>query len=135
MSWHGEMVDLLGYDPDEPVPTFPSSAPPAAQDSLDWRIAADGLAPGKLVAASDGPVAVARMHDGRLFVLADRCPHDGGRISDGFIEAGLVVCARHGRSFTPEELVSCMGGTAVPACNESSNGLQPSSSGCAGGDQ
>jgi nitrite reductase/ring-hydroxylating ferredoxin subunit len=24
------------------------------------------------------------------------CPHDGGRISDGFVDGERLVCARHG---------------------------------------
>lgn len=41
-------------------------------------------------------VAVVRTASGRVFVLPDRCPHDGGTISDGFVEGEHVVCARHG---------------------------------------
>jgi phenylpropionate dioxygenase-like ring-hydroxylating dioxygenase large terminal subunit len=49
-------------------------------------------------AARDGyrPVAVARLASGRLVVVDDRCPHDGGRISDGFVDGEHIVCARHG---------------------------------------
>ena len=42
-----------------------------------------------------GPVAVARLGSGRLVVVEDECPHDGGRISDGFVEGERLVCARH----------------------------------------
>lgn len=42
------------------------------------------------------PVAVIRTESGRVYVLPDRCPHDGGPISDGFVEGEQVVCARHG---------------------------------------
>jgi nitrite reductase/ring-hydroxylating ferredoxin subunit len=41
-------------------------------------------------------VAVVRTASGRIHVLPDRCPHDGGTISDGHVEGELVVCARHG---------------------------------------
>lgn len=56
------------------------------------------LAAGQLVAAHDGGrrVAVARLASGRLVVVADECPHDGGRISDGFVDGDRLVCARHG---------------------------------------
>jgi nitrite reductase/ring-hydroxylating ferredoxin subunit len=64
---------------------------------------------GQVMAARDsspgGPgaheVAVCVMEDGRAFVLPDRCPHDGGLLSDGFVEAGRLVCARHGWEFDP----------------------------------
>ena len=38
----------------------------------------------------------ARLASGRLVVVADECPHDGGRISDGFVDGDRLVCARHG---------------------------------------
>jgi nitrite reductase/ring-hydroxylating ferredoxin subunit len=44
-------------------------------------------------------VAVGRLADGRPIVVADRCPHDGGPLSDGFLEADRLVCARHGWEF------------------------------------
>jgi nitrite reductase/ring-hydroxylating ferredoxin subunit len=59
---------------------------------------AAGLAVAEVAAARHGeePVAVVRTATGRLYVLPDRCPHDGGPISDGFVEGEHVVCARHG---------------------------------------
>jgi phenylpropionate dioxygenase-like ring-hydroxylating dioxygenase large terminal subunit len=87
------ILDELGYDP------------------ADGRVALEGLAAadvpvGAVIAARDGarPVAVARLGSGRLVVVADECPHDGGRISDGFVEGDRLVCARHGW-----ELVACAG--------------------------
>lgn len=87
----GALVDELGYDPD------------------DGRVplAEVGFVPlGAVVAARDGarPVAVARLYSGELVVVDDECPHDGGRISDGYIEGDRLVCARHGW-----ELVACNG--------------------------
>jgi nitrite reductase/ring-hydroxylating ferredoxin subunit len=76
-----QLLDELGYDPSVP----------------DVREL--GLVPvGAIVRARDGarPVAVARLGSGRLVVVDDRCPHDGGRISDGFVEGDRLVCARHG---------------------------------------
>lgn len=88
-SIEAQIVDELGYDPD------------------DGRVPVEelGFVPvGALVAARDGarPVAVARLESGRLVVVDDVCPHDGGRISDGFVEGERLVCARHGW-----ELVAC----------------------------
>ncbi len=87
------LLDELGYDPD------------------DGRAQLHELAPGDVpvgavVAARDGAraVAVARLGSGALVVVEDVCPHDGGRISDGFVEGERIVCARHGW-----ELVACNG--------------------------
>jgi nitrite reductase/ring-hydroxylating ferredoxin subunit len=44
-------------------------------------------------------VAVGRLSDGRSVVVADRCPHDGGPLSDGFLDQDRLVCARHGWEF------------------------------------
>jgi nitrite reductase/ring-hydroxylating ferredoxin subunit len=46
-------------------------------------------------------VAVGRLEDGSVFAMPDRCPHDGGLLSDGFVEAGRLVCGRHGWEFDP----------------------------------
>jgi len=78
-----QLLDELGYDPD------------------DGRRAIEELgvlAIGDLVAARDGvrEVAVARLGSGLLVVVDDECPHDGGRISDGFVDGERLVCARHG---------------------------------------
>ena len=90
-SVRAQIVDELGYDPD------------------DGRVAVEDLdfVPiGAVVAARDGarPIAVARLASGALVVVEDVCPHDGGRISDGYVEGDRLVCARHGW-----ELVACEG--------------------------
>ena len=61
------------------------------------------LAPGEVAAARAGTmdVAVGRLCDGRLTVIPDRCPHDGGPISDGFLDGDRLVCARHGWEIDP----------------------------------
>lgn len=78
-----QLLDELGYDPDDGVP--------------DVAEVGD-VAVGEVVRARDGatPVAVARLGSGRLVVVVDECPHDGGRISDGFVDGDRLVCARHG---------------------------------------
>ncbi len=77
-----QILDVLGYDPDDGLPQA---------DAIDVPI-------GAIVRARDGarPVAVARLDSGRLVVVDDRCPHDGGRISDGWVEGERIICARHG---------------------------------------
>ena len=83
-----QLLDELGYDP------------------ADGRVALEELGEvriGEVIAARDGarPVAVARLGSGRLVVVADECPHDGGRISDGFVDGERLVCARHGWELEP----------------------------------
>ena len=60
-------------------------------------------APGQVIAAQHRGqrVAVALLADGRAFAVADRCPHDGGLLSDGFLEGDRLVCARHGWEIDP----------------------------------
>jgi nitrite reductase/ring-hydroxylating ferredoxin subunit len=91
-SLHARVCDLLGYDPDAPI----EARPPVAE-------ALRRCPAGQVMAARDGAieVAVCRLADGRAFALLDRCPHDGGRLSDGFVEAGRLVCSRHGWEFDP----------------------------------
>jgi nitrite reductase/ring-hydroxylating ferredoxin subunit len=50
----------------------------------------------------DVPVAVVHTDDGALRVLADRCSHEGGPLSQGRIEDGCLVCPWHGSSFRLE---------------------------------
>jgi phenylpropionate dioxygenase-like ring-hydroxylating dioxygenase large terminal subunit len=89
-----QLLDELGYDPDDGR---------AQLCDLDLRI---DVPVGALVAARDGAraVAVARLGSGAVIVVDDVCPHDGGRISDGFVDGERIVCARHGW-----ELVACNG--------------------------
>ena len=81
-----QLLDVLGYDPDDGTPEV--------RDLLSSKV----LPVGALVRARDGarPVAVARLGSGKLVVVDDRCPHDGGRISDGWVAGEQLVCARHG---------------------------------------
>lgn len=77
--------DELGYDPDDGVP------------QVEELLATGSVPVGTVVRAREGavPVAVARLGSGRLVVVEDTCPHDGGRISDGFVEGERLVCSRH----------------------------------------
>jgi nitrite reductase/ring-hydroxylating ferredoxin subunit len=85
-SLAARMHDELGYDPDDGVPQL---------HELGEHFAP---AAGAIVAFRDGArrFAMARLASGRLVVVADECPHDGGRISDGFVDGERLVCARHG---------------------------------------
>ncbi len=86
------VADLLGHDPD-----VPRRVRPTVEDAV--RTAR----PGQVVAAHDrgALVAVAVLADGRAFAVEDRCPHDGGWLSDGYVDADRLVCARHGFSVDP----------------------------------
>lgn len=92
-SLSAQLLDELGYDPDDGLPELSAAA--------GRRMASD-LPRGGMLPARIGPrrVAVARLGSGRLVVVADECPHDGGRISDGFVEGERLVCARHGWELT-----------------------------------
>jgi nitrite reductase/ring-hydroxylating ferredoxin subunit len=67
---------------------------PLAQAAADCAI-------GQILAAEDdgSEIAVAKLASGALVVLTDLCPHDGGLLSDGFVDGEAVVCARHGWEF------------------------------------
>jgi nitrite reductase/ring-hydroxylating ferredoxin subunit len=80
-----QLIDELGYDPDDGLPELSA-------------IGTADLAIGAVVAARAGArrVAIARLGSGRLVVVDDECPHDGGRISDGFVDGERLICARHG---------------------------------------
>jgi nitrite reductase/ring-hydroxylating ferredoxin subunit len=86
--------DLLGAPWDEP-------------DERDRRPslaeAARSCPLGQVMAArEDGrDLVVCVLEDGRIHWLPDRCPHDGGRLSDGFVERGRLVCSRHGWELDP----------------------------------
>jgi nitrite reductase/ring-hydroxylating ferredoxin subunit len=58
---------------------------------------------GQVLAAREGgrDLAVCVLEDGRVFALPDRCPHDGGRLSDGFVDKDRLVCSRHGWEVDP----------------------------------
>lgn len=86
------VCDLLGGDPD----LEPEARPPVAE-------ALRSCPRGQVMAACDGgdEVAVCVLEDGRSFVLPDWCPHGHGRLSDGFVEAGRLVCSRHGWELDP----------------------------------
>jgi phenylpropionate dioxygenase-like ring-hydroxylating dioxygenase large terminal subunit len=77
------LLDELGYDPDDGVPALESISDVPVGAVLRAR-------------AGARLVAVARLTSGKLVIVEDECPHDGGRISDGYVEGERLVCARHG---------------------------------------
>jgi len=86
------LVDELGYDPERE---------PAPRELADVDLST--LPAGDVIAARDRGrfVAIARLTSGKVVVVDDECPHDGGRISDGYIVGETIVCARHGWELKP----------------------------------
>lgn len=82
-------LDLIEDEPDDERPTLEEALARCPR--------------GQVMAARHGgcDVAVCRLADGRAFALPDRCPHDGGRLSDGFVEGEVLVCSRHGWEVDP----------------------------------
>jgi nitrite reductase/ring-hydroxylating ferredoxin subunit len=88
------IADLLGYDPED---TRGLAARPTVEQALAKA------SPGAVVPARDGgaAVAVVVLPDGRAFAVEDRCPHDGGWLSDGWLDGDTLVCARHNWEIDP----------------------------------
>lgn len=93
-SLHALACDLLGGPWDDPGDP---------EERLPLAEALRRCPRGQVMAAREGgrDLAVCVLEDGRAFALADRCPHDGGRLSDGFVERGRLVCSRHGWEVDP----------------------------------
>lgn len=103
-----QLLDELGYDPDDGVPELHEvpgldHAGRHVGNHVGSPGRAVGLPIGSVLAARIGArrVAVARLGSGRLVVVDDICPHDGGRVSDGFVDGEHLVCARHGWELVP----------------------------------
>ncbi len=97
-----ELMALLSpEDAEAEFPSKPSALRRCEPKRLPLADAAQACSVGQLLAAQDQgeALAVGRLDSGKLVVLADLCPHDGGLLSDGFIEGEAIVCARHGWEF------------------------------------
>ena len=44
-------------------------------------------------------IAVFRFRDGRIFAVANKCPHRQGPLAEGVIGNGKVICPLHGHKF------------------------------------
>ena len=51
---------------------------------------------GRVVKTPRGCIAVFRAFDDTVFALDDRCPHEGGPLSDGIVHGREVTCPLHG---------------------------------------
>ncbi len=49
----------------------------------------------RIVSTAQGNVAVFHAGDGRVFALDDRCPHQGGPLSQGIVHGTGVTCPLH----------------------------------------
>ena len=59
------------------------------------------LTPGtRRVLDVDGDAVVVFSLGGEYFAVRDRCPHDGGVLSNGELEGEVIICPRHGARFS-----------------------------------
>lgn len=49
----------------------------------------------RVVAGESGDIAVFRTVDDSVFALDDRCPHKGGKLSQGIVHGHNVTCPLH----------------------------------------
>jgi nitrite reductase (NADH) small subunit len=49
----------------------------------------------RVLETAEGPIAVFRTSDERIFALRDRCPHRGGPLSQGIVHGTCVTCPLH----------------------------------------
>lgn len=50
----------------------------------------------RVVHTEQGPIAIFKTAEGKLFALLDRCPHKGGPLSEGLVHGCKVACPLHG---------------------------------------
>lgn len=61
---------------------------------------AAALSPGRSRAVSVGAYEVAIFNvDGEFYALENSCPHQGGPLADGWLEAEVIICPWHGWCF------------------------------------
>jgi nitrite reductase/ring-hydroxylating ferredoxin subunit len=64
----------------------------------DYRLGAVDdlpLGEGRAYSAGEHTVAVFRLRDGSLYAVSAICPHAGGPIADGLVDARIVICPLH----------------------------------------
>jgi nitrite reductase (NADH) small subunit len=70
---------------------------------------------GRAFAVDGTEIAVYRLRDGTLRALAAVCPHKGGPLADGLIDARVVVCPLHGHTYDLTTGTEVSGNAAVRA--------------------
>ncbi len=71
----------------------------------EWKRLArlEDLEPGKLLSLSIGRMEFLVVRRGEsIFVCTNRCPHQGGKLSDGILSGSAVICPRHAARFSIE---------------------------------
>ena len=71
------------------------------------------LGEGRAFLVGDEPVAVFRPRSGELYALRAVCPHRGGPLADGLVDAELVMCPLHDHRFRLSS-GECVSGGGVP---------------------
>lgn len=56
----------------------------------------------RIVKTAAGCVAVFRTNDNEVFATSDRCPHQGGPLSEGIVHGKAVTCPLHNWVFSLE---------------------------------
>ncbi|MEP6463374.1 MAG: Rieske 2Fe-2S domain-containing protein [Frankiaceae bacterium] len=67
---------------------------------------------GRAYAVAGQQIAVFRSRDGNVYALQAVCPHAGGPLADGLLDARVVVCPLHNNAF---ELATGQSVTGQPA--------------------
>jgi nitrite reductase/ring-hydroxylating ferredoxin subunit len=70
--------------------------------AAEYRVGPAGDLPvgeGRAYTAGDELVAVFRLRGGELRAVSAVCPHAGGPIADGIIDADVVLCPLHQHTF------------------------------------
>jgi nitrite reductase (NADH) small subunit len=49
----------------------------------------------RVVSTKQGNIAIFRSAEGRIFALWDKCPHQGGPLSQGIVHGESVTCPLH----------------------------------------
>jgi nitrite reductase (NADH) small subunit len=70
------------------------------------------LGEGRAFLVGDEPVAVFRPRSGGLYALGAFCPHRGGPLADGLVDATVVLCPRHNHQFRLDS-GECLSGGGV----------------------
>jgi len=88
---------------------------PDAPSDLERFFGAGDIAPGTCKAFFVGRYDVAVFNvGGKLFALENSCPHQGGPLSDGWLEESVVTCPWHGSTFCVRDGSIVNGPTTYP---------------------
>ena len=63
----------------------------------------------RVVASTQGDIAIFRTSDDQVFALHDKCPHKGGPLSQGIVHGETVTCPLHGMKLSLKD-----GGAIAP---------------------